>query len=191
MPRRVVTVYVTGQPPCKASAPRLFEMRESRAYAPEDLEQLLRAAHDGAQAADPLADPFGGLFEAKTAQASEALLGNVDLAGLEKLCSASPNSYTVVRKEDSRLRKASSGRASLSRQPLMAVIPAKESADITFSSHSGQEFLHLVEGRLEVSLGDKVEVLAPGDSIYFNSRIPHALRGLDGGNAISIAIIII
>lgn len=64
-------------------------------------------------------------------------------------------------------------------EPFKIMVPPKEQNDVTFTSHSGQEFIYMLEGRLEVSLGDKVEVLEPGDSLYFDSRTPHGLRGLD------------
>ena len=189
-------MYTAAHPPCRAASPRLYQLRESRAYTPEELEKLL-CASPGAQAADPLADPFAGLFqtaedkpEAAT-HVSESLLGDVNFAVIEKLCSDSPAHYAVIRKDAYDFVRASSDNSSNNLQPVMAVIPPRSSAELTLSAHSGQEFLQLVEGRLEVSLHDKVEVLNPGDSIYFDSRIPHALRGLDDGNAISIAIIII
>lgn len=43
--------------------------------------------------------------------------------------------------------------------------------------HEGEEFLHILSGRLEIVLdGDKFFVLDAGDSFYFESRRPHAWR---------------
>jgi len=41
------------------------------------------------------------------------------------------------------------------------------------SSHEGEEFIVVVKGQLEVILGQERHVLGPGDSIYFNSIVPH------------------
>ena len=64
-------------------------------------------------------------------------------------------------------------------EPFEITVPPKEPKDLSFTSHSGQEFIYGLEGRLELRLGDSVVVVEPGDSLYFDSQTPHALRGLD------------
>lgn len=41
------------------------------------------------------------------------------------------------------------------------------------SSHEGEEFIVVQEGAVEVTYGSEVMTLAKGDSIYFNSIVPH------------------
>ncbi len=41
------------------------------------------------------------------------------------------------------------------------------------SSHSGEEFIYVLEGEMEVVLGDFKDTLSPGDSIYYDSKLPH------------------
>jgi mannose-6-phosphate isomerase-like protein (cupin superfamily) len=41
------------------------------------------------------------------------------------------------------------------------------------STHDGEEFIFVLEGEMEVTLGDHSDVLAAGDSIYYSSTIPH------------------
>lgn len=48
------------------------------------------------------------------------------------------------------------------------------------NSHDGQEFNYIVEGRMEITIGDKVMELGEGDSIYFDATQPHCMRALDG-----------
>jgi transcriptional regulator with XRE-family HTH domain len=74
-------------------------------------------------------------------------------------------------------------------EPFLVRVPPKEQKDLTFNSHNGQEFIYMLEGRLELWMGDKVHVLTPGDSIIFDSHIPHALRGLDGNDALFLDIL--
>ena len=45
-------------------------------------------------------------------------------------------------------------------------------------SHGGEESGVIVRGEIEVTVGGKCEVLGPGDSFYFDSRIPHRFRNL-------------
>jgi len=44
--------------------------------------------------------------------------------------------------------------------------------------HQGFEFLHILTGKLELTIGSDATVLEPGDSIYFDSNLRHAYRSL-------------
>jgi transcriptional regulator with XRE-family HTH domain len=45
--------------------------------------------------------------------------------------------------------------------------------DNTPSSHEGEEFIVVVSGEVELLYGKKSFLLKPGDSIYYNSIVPH------------------
>ncbi|MCL2805217.1 MAG: XRE family transcriptional regulator [Treponema sp.] len=47
-------------------------------------------------------------------------------------------------------------------------------------SHSGQEFNYVVEGQVKVIVGKSEHILSPGDSIYFDARIPHGQSAVNG-----------
>lgn len=47
-------------------------------------------------------------------------------------------------------------------------------------SHEGQEFDMVLEGYLKLNLGGNEMVLSPGDSIYYDSSLPHAMYAVDG-----------
>ena len=44
------------------------------------------------------------------------------------------------------------------------------------STHEGEEFIFVLEGEMEVILGNNTDVLYPGDSIYYDSTIPHRVQ---------------
>jgi transcriptional regulator with XRE-family HTH domain len=44
------------------------------------------------------------------------------------------------------------------------------------STHDGQEFIFVITGKMEVRLGDEIHVLEPGDSIYYDSNVPHLVK---------------
>ena len=44
------------------------------------------------------------------------------------------------------------------------------------SVHEGEEFIFVLEGEMEVILGNHTDVLFPGDSIYYDSIIPHRVQ---------------
>jgi len=44
------------------------------------------------------------------------------------------------------------------------------------SAHEGEEFIFVLEGEMEVILGNHTDILYPGDSIYYDSTIPHRVQ---------------
>ena len=44
------------------------------------------------------------------------------------------------------------------------------------SSHEGEEFIYVLEGSIDVTLWDHTDVLSAGDSIYYESSIPHRVQ---------------
>jgi transcriptional regulator with XRE-family HTH domain len=44
------------------------------------------------------------------------------------------------------------------------------------STHDGQEFIYVLEGIMEVRLGDETHLLEPGDAIYYDSTVPHLVK---------------
>ena len=74
-------------------------------------------------------------------------------------------------------------------EPFMVEIEAREEKDLIFYNHQGEEFLFVLEGCVEFRGADRSISLSPGDSLYFDSDIPHALRGVGGDKAVVLAVI--
>jgi transcriptional regulator with XRE-family HTH domain len=55
--------------------------------------------------------------------------------------------------------------------------------------HTGQEFLFVLSGSLEVEFGSKVIGLNAGDAVYFDSNIPHRTRSLKGRIAEALVVV--
>lgn len=60
---------------------------------------------------------------------------------------------------------------------------------IHYNSHSGQEFTLVLEGRMMISIDGKELVLNQGDSLYFNSKLPHGMKALDGKTVRFLSVI--
>ena len=73
-------------------------------------------------------------------------------------------------------------------EPFIVDIESRKEDDLVYFQHQGEEFLFVVEGAVEFRGKNKVLKLDDGDSLYFDSSIPHALRGI-GGPARVLAII--
>ncbi|MEU0965699.1 XRE family transcriptional regulator [Streptomyces sp. NPDC005917] len=63
-------------------------------------------------------------------------------------------------------------------QALRVRVPFGSQGDIV-RVHPGEEWLHVLRGRLRLRLGDTTHVLAPGDSAHFDSLTPHRLAAED------------
>ena len=47
-------------------------------------------------------------------------------------------------------------------------------------SHEGQEFDYVLQGTLKINLGGNDLFLKPGDSVYYDSTLPHVMYAMDG-----------
>ncbi|MCL2800944.1 MAG: cupin domain-containing protein [Treponema sp.] len=64
-------------------------------------------------------------------------------------------------------------------EPLLVTLDSSKPA-AALVSHSGQEFNFIIEGQVKVTVVKTEHVLNPGDSIYFDARLPHAQSAVNG-----------
>ena len=74
-------------------------------------------------------------------------------------------------------------------QSLAAGFMNRNADPIHYNSHSGQEFNLVLEGRMMLSIDGKDLILNEGDSLYFNSKLPHGMKALDGKKVRFLAVI--
>lgn len=72
---------------------------------------------------------------------------------------------------------------------LVTVPPVAEGTEISRNTHPGQEFDYLLEGSLKIVLGKNEIILNPGDSLYYDSNVPHGMQALGGQAAKFLAVI--
>ncbi len=65
-------------------------------------------------------------------------------------------------------------------EPFIAEIESRRDDELLYNNHVGEEFMFLLEGQLEFRTVKQTHVLDKGDAIYFDSSIPHAVRGVGG-----------
>jgi quercetin dioxygenase-like cupin family protein len=110
--------------------------------------------------------------------------------------------YTILRKEEvkesAHSRKGLSDKAHLkqlagdnkTRRMKSYIITLKESGKKpTFSTHPGEEFLLVLNGKVMVTLNRREEVLDEGDSIYYSSRTPHKVENVNKGESSILAVV--
>ncbi|MBW2601924.1 MAG: FAD-binding protein [Deltaproteobacteria bacterium] len=60
---------------------------------------------------------------------------------------------------------------------MVTIEPRKTHKPVAYK-HEGEEFILVMEGDLQLTLGSKAFRLKPGESMHFNSEIPHKLKSL-------------
>lgn len=60
-------------------------------------------------------------------------------------------------------------------EPFLVTLAPSETEEER-SAHDGQEFIFVLEGKMEVRLAGEIHFLEPGDSIYYDSTVPHLVK---------------
>lgn len=61
-------------------------------------------------------------------------------------------------------------------EPFIVDLHPKTADNYELSSHEGEEFIYVMDGDVELCYGQEKYVLGAGDSIYYDSVIPHDLH---------------
>lgn len=183
----------TNEKPYKEIATRLLGLRDAVDLSAEELAESV-----GVTAEDVLRYESGESDIAVSYLTDVARVCGVDLTALLSGGDAHLQDCSIVRKGEGlsvERRKDYDYWSLASRfthrkvEPFLVRVPPKSEADLHCNVHQGQEFIYVIEGRLEARLGSKVHVLEAGDSMYFSSQIPHALRGLDDKEVVFLDVI--
>ena len=72
-------------------------------------------------------------------------------------------------------------------EPFIIDIQADAQQDKT--AHEGEEFIHVIEGNLRMEYGVVSDVLKAGDSVYYDSIVPHRVISADSNPVRILAVI--
>lgn len=73
-------------------------------------------------------------------------------------------------------------------QAYLAEFPPRENDRVEEHFHEGAEFLHVIEGSVEVAYENEPHILDSGDSVYFDAGEPHSYRCASESTARAIVI---
>ncbi len=184
---------VAEEPPGR----RIRKIREAKGLSLTDVakrtglaEQMLREI-EGEQANPPL----GVLV--KLGKALDMKLGTLIASGEDR-------PYTVVRVTERQgmsryphTRETSYGysyqalapkKKNRSMEPFMVTLRST-GEEVIPSTHDGEEFIYVIDGSMEAIVGDAMEILGPGDCIYYDSTQPHLVRPHGKGPTTILAVI--
>lgn len=74
---------------------------------------------------------------------------------------------------------------------LVEIAPSGTAIPERRSEHAGEEFLYVLEGEIVLYYDDESYRLGPGDSIYYNSVVPHYLANETAAPARAMAVLYI
>jgi transcriptional regulator with XRE-family HTH domain len=74
-------------------------------------------------------------------------------------------------------------------EPFLVEFEPKKREAISYLRHRGEEFIFLFRGRLAFHYDQQEILLDPGDSLYFESEVPHGFRALRGRKAQAIVVV--
>lgn len=125
---------------------------------------------------------------------------NVDVSVLMFGDEPHMNSYFLTRKgkglavrrvEDYRYQTLAGGFSNRRAEVFeVTVEPKNEDIEIHHSTHTGQEFNLVLEGRMLLQINGKDLILEEGDSLYFDSGLPHGMKALDDKRVRFIAVVL-
>ena len=70
---------------------------------------------------------------------------------------------------------------------IIDVAPASDGGDM--SSHEGEEFIFVMDGEVEIVYGNKTYRLSQGDSMYYDSIVPHHVHSFSKTSAKILAVV--
>ncbi len=176
---------------------RIRELREISGYSREEMAEKTEVRVDQyyAYESGKLDLPFSFIHKC-------SIVFGVGMSDLLEGQSARLSSYTVTRKGHGQNAVMEDGIAIQNMAPMFANKLAEpyyvryeydeklQDKPIELTRHSGQEFDFIISGRLKVQVGNNVEYLSEGDSIYYNSSTPHGMIAVDGRDCLFVAIVI-
>lgn len=73
---------------------------------------------------------------------------------------------------------------------MVTIEPKPEDTDYFRNIHAGQEYNMVIEGSMSININGKEIVLEEGDSIYFDSSLPHGMKALNDKEVKFLAVIL-
>lgn len=123
---------------------------------------------------------------------------------MSDVISAGTDAFTIVRADQGRAflrfgkaKQESHGYEYLSLAPTKKdramepfLVTLRPAASDEPSSHDGQEFIYVLDGEMEVRIGDFRDILRPGDAVYYDSTSMHLVKAHGDKPAKILAVLV-
>jgi len=124
----------------------------------------------------------------KIARALQVRLGTFmdDVAGRDPIITHRENReadltmhHTAAKRPAYRYFALAKGKVDRNMEPFFIEVLPEAEEDRTLSSHQGEEFIIVHSGKLLIIYGNERHVLEAGDTVYYNSIVPHYVGAAD------------
>jgi quercetin dioxygenase-like cupin family protein/DNA-binding XRE family transcriptional regulator len=180
--------YRISGPPAKGPSKqtlgaRIHEARELRGLTLQDLSSRTGISLETLEKveANKMIPPLGELI--KLGKALEMKMGYFISPGVEKPMTVVHADKRLVVSRHGKKKSEQYGyfyeslapeKANRFMEPFLVTMVPSEVKEL--STHDGQEFIFVLEGEMRVQVGDQVEILKPGDAVYYDSSSPHLVK---------------
>ena len=181
----------------KEVAGRIKDLREAKGFSQEELAKLTGVSAEDYKTLEKGETDFSFTFIYKCAKACK-----VEVVDILEGTSTTLTSFEIMRKGEGLkiLRKQGVEYNNLApkfkdklAEPFLVKFPyieEEQQKPIKLSSHNGQEFDVIVKGSLKVQVGNHIAILNEGDSIFYNSIIPHGMIAASEGGCEFHAVVL-
>ena len=181
----------------KEVAGRIKDLREAKGYSAEELARLCGVSPETYRTLEEGETDFSFTFIYKCAKAC-----GVEVVDLLEGTSTTLTSFAITRRGEGLkiLKKQGVEYNNLApkfkdklAEPFLVkfpYLPEEQNAPMKLNSHNGQEFDVIVKGSLKVQVGGHVDILNEGDSIFYNSLIPHGMIAVSEGGCEFHAVVL-
>jgi len=80
------------------------------------------------------------------------------------------------------------GKSDRHMEPFIIEVHPPKTDEYELASHEGEEFIYVMSGEIEILYGQETYVIGEGDSIYYDSIVPHDLHA-HGADAKILAVV--
>ena len=74
-------------------------------------------------------------------------------------------------------------------EPFLIDIEPSAHSDYKLSSHEGEEFIYVLQGKIEINYGKEIYTLSEGDSIYLDSIVAHNVHAAENQKAKILGVV--
>ena len=178
-------------------AARIRDLREIVCLSPEDMARLTDVSLEEYTACEAGEQDLNFAFIYRCAQAF-----GVDVTDIIEGASPRLSNYTLTRAGEGQHIEHAHGMTYFNMaarfkkrvaEPLYVVAEYSDEAQlrpIDCTTHEGQECDIVISGQLKVQVGEHIEILNPGDIIYYNSTASHGMIATGGADCVFYAIVL-
>lgn len=178
-------------------AQRLAYLRQISGRTPEEMAEVAGVSTAEYLAAEQGTRDFSFTFLFKCANALKVDITDLVTGEAAKLSRVSVTKkgegMPILRREGFRYNHLASNFKNRAAEPFVVTAPydpAAQDEEIPTATHSGEEFDYVISGTLKMRVGDKIYTLEAGDSVYYDSSIPHGMIAAGGADCVFMAVVL-